>query len=137
MQPKNMMIGPPLDVFLHRRQISVSVIRMRGGAGTGVEGTTEAIVSLFGRTATLVVPTGRDNVADLLEIFVKLDTSLSEMKQENKVLKETVARHEAEIGRLQVRRWLVRFPNSLLSELGSLIRGYLSFKILTANCFPS
>jgi len=58
---------------------------------------------LFGRTATLVVPTGRDNVADLLEIFVKLDTSLSELKQENKVLKETVARHEAEIGRLQLR----------------------------------
>jgi len=76
---------------------------MRGGAGTGVEGTAEAIVSLFGRTATLVVPTGRDNVADLLEIFVKLDTSLSELKQENKVLKETVARHEAEIGRLQLR----------------------------------
>ena len=65
--------------------ISVSVLRMRGGAGTGVEGTTEAVVSLFGRTATLVVPTGRDNVADLLEIFVKLDTSLSELKQENKV----------------------------------------------------
>ena len=61
---------------------------------------------MFGRTATLVVPTGRDNVADLLEIFVKLDTSLSELKQENKVLKETVARHEAEIGRLQVRRHL-------------------------------
>ena len=65
--------------------MSVSVIRMRGGSGTGVEGTTEAVVSLFGRTATLVVPTGRDNVADLLEIFVKLDTSLSELKQENKV----------------------------------------------------
>ena len=59
---------------------------MRGGSGTGVEGTTEAVVSLFGRTATLVVPTGRDNVADLLEIFVKLDTSLSELKQENKVV---------------------------------------------------
>ena len=41
---------------------------------------------MFGRTATLVVPTGRDNVADLLEIFVKLDTSLSELKQENKVV---------------------------------------------------
>ena len=54
---------------------------MRGGT----EGTTEAAVSLFGRTATLVVPTGRDNVADLLEIFAKLDTSLSELKQENKV----------------------------------------------------
>ena len=82
-------------------------------------------MSLLGRTATLAVPTGaapvtniiantntntntniahtgRDNVADLLEIFVKLDTTLSELKQENKVLKETVARHEAEIGRLQV-----------------------------------
>ena len=51
-----------------------------------MEGTTEAVVTLFGRTATLVVPTGRDNVADLLEIFVKLDTSLSELKQENKVV---------------------------------------------------
>ena len=78
-----------------------------------MEGTTEATLSLLGRTATLAVPTGapvtniiahtgRDNVADLLEIFVKLDTTLSELKQENKVLKETVARHEAEIGRLQV-----------------------------------
>ena len=88
---------------------------MRGGAaGPGLEGTTEATLSLLGRTATLAVPTGaapvtniiahtgRDNVADLLEIFVKLDTTLSELKQENKVLKETVARHEAEIGRLQV-----------------------------------
>ena len=65
--------------------ISVSVIRMRGGSGTGVEGTTEAVVTLFGRTATLLVPNGRDNVTDLLEIFVKLDTTLSELKQENKV----------------------------------------------------
>ena len=65
--------------------ISVSVLKMRGGSGTGVEGTTEAVVTLFGRTATLLVPNGRDNVADLLEIFVKLDTTLSELKQENKV----------------------------------------------------
>ena len=114
---------------------------MRGGAGTGVEGTAEAIVSLFGRTATLVVPTGRDNVADLLEIFVKLDTSLSELKQENKVLKETVARHEAEIGRLQVRRCLVRLPDPLPKEAGSLTRKYLLSschpKILTTNPSPS
>ena len=76
---------------------------MRGGAGTGAEGTTEANVSLLGRSATIVVPTGRDNVTDLLELFLKLEQSLAELKQENRALKETVARHESEIGRLQVR----------------------------------
>ena len=68
-----------------------------------MEGTTEANVSLLGRSATIVVPTGRDNVTDLLELFLKLEQSLAELKQENRALKETVARHEAEIGRLQVR----------------------------------
>ena len=44
-----------------------------------MEGTTEANVSLLGRSATIVVPTGRDNVTDLLELFLKLEQSLAEI----------------------------------------------------------
>lgn len=71
----------------------------------------EASVTLFGQSASLLVPAdhGKEHRQELAQMFLRLETGLKELEEENRQLREEVRRqkdlterHEEEIGRLQV-----------------------------------